>query len=249
MQALGPMNVEGWQARLLGVAGWLPEDLSSYSKAGRFYLRNLWDHWWRERAALDPYQLPPSSWHLGGLRPANHTIRRLVLLAHWLAAGNVASRLEMWLQTDCPKARLVSSLTELLNVAVPEFWKHHWTLRSPRQDRPCRLLGEARVTDLAVNVILPWLYARAESGRQTVLLQRIQARYFQWPAAQDNAVLKLARERLFGVAWRLKGAAQQQGVLQILRDFCDHAPATCEDCSFPDLVQSWPRERGEIPDS
>ena len=131
MQALGPVNVEGWQARLLGVAGWLPEDLSSYSKAGRFYLRNLWDHWWRERAALDPYQLPPSSWHLGGLRPANHTIRRLVLLAHWLAAGNVASRLEMWLQTDCPKAWLVSSLTELLNVAVPEFWKHHWTLRSP----------------------------------------------------------------------------------------------------------------------
>ena len=77
----------------------------------------------------------------------------------------------------------------------------------------------------------------------------MEARFQQWPSAQDNAVLKLARQRLFGEPRRLQGAAQQQGVLQIVRDFCDHAPSTCEDCSFPDLVQSWPDQRDGKPNS
>jgi hypothetical protein len=30
--------------------------------------------------------------------------------------------------------------------------------------------------------------------------------------------------------------AAQQGLLQILRDFCDHSNALCEHCQFPELV-------------
>ena len=35
----------------------------------------------------------------------------------------------------------------------------------------------------------------------------------------------------------LKGAAQQQGLMQIVRDFCEHSNAICADCRFPELVQ------------
>ena len=73
------------------------------------------------------------------------------------------------------------------------------------------------------------------------LRQRVEQRYFAWPEAEDNARLKLARERLLGgrspKAWR--GAAAQQGLLQILGDFCDHTNALCDDCRFPQLVRDW----------
>ena len=42
---------------------------------------------------------------------------------------------------------------------------------------------------------------------------------------------------LFGNSRRLATAASQQGLIQITRDYCDHAPATCEDYHFPDLVR------------
>ena len=93
------------------------------------------------------------------------------------------------------------------------------------------------MTDLVINVILPWFHARADAGKNHELKKRIAARYCNWPPAQDNSILKLARQRLFGAPHCLVTAAAQQGLIQITRDYCDHAPATCDDCQFPDLVR------------
>jgi hypothetical protein len=106
------------------------------------------------------------------------------------------------------------------------------------------LLGEARVTDLAVNVVLPWLWIRGASARapgNEQLQAEVERRFFAWPAAEDNSVLKLARQRLLGTsnARAVQGAAQQQGLMQIVRDFCEHSNAVCADCRFPDLVRGW----------
>ena len=59
-------------------------------------------------------------------------------------------------------------------------------------------------------------------GKNEALQERIQSRYLAWPAAEDNSILKLARNRLLGGAAprEIKGAAAQQGLLQIVRDFC-----------------------------
>jgi len=77
-------------------------------------------------------------WRFAGLRPANHPIRRLALLAHWLARDDLPARLEQWLQIDCPKTKLAPTLNETLAVQPESFWKHHWTFRSPRQPKPSR---------------------------------------------------------------------------------------------------------------
>ena len=71
----------------------------------------------------------------------------------------------------------------------------------------------------------------------------IERRYFVWPAAEDNAVLRLARQRLLSHSsprW-FRFAAQQQGLLQIVRDYCDRSNAICAACGFPELVREWQR--------
>src|SRR5262249_23391282 len=99
----------------------------------------------------------------------------------------------------------------------------------------------ARVTDLAVNVILPWLWTRAAEGENDSIRQAIEHRYAAWPAAEDNSLLKLARQRLLGVSrsGALRSASGQQGLIQILRDFCEHSNAVCAGCRFPELVRDW----------
>ena len=93
----------------------------------------------------------------------------------------------------------------------------------------------------AVNVVLPWLWVRAVEGRNESLRREIERRYFAWPAAEDNSVLKLARQRLLGGGASLvaKTAAMQQGLLQVVRDFCGHSNAVCAGCRFPELVKAW----------
>lgn len=253
MQRIGELRLEliagaersplALQARLLGVAGLLPDELPRSRTAANAYLRRVWDLWWRERDRFADVALPRSLWRFNGLRPANHPQRRLALTAHWLSTAGLVGKLEeLMLETSASSAtaRLVS-LLKVLQESDDDFWTRHWTLRSRFLEKPQPLLGEKRVTDLAINVILPWFWARANEGGNQQLRIEMEQTYLNWPAAEDNATLKLARQRLLGGAGRgmPKTAAAQQGLLQVLRDFCDHSNAVCERCSFPDLVRAW----------
>lgn len=230
-----------FQARLFGISGLLPAELTRAQATTDNYLRRVWDQWWREREQFADGILPRELWRFNNLRPANHPQRRIALAAHWLAGGDLPARLEKWFTESIPDAALAASLLQTLQVQRDEFWSWHWTFRSARLTRPQPMLGAARVTDLAVNVILPWFWMRAVEGKNEALQRVAEHRYLNWPAAEDNSVLKLARQRLLGgvKASALEGAAAQQGLLQILRDFCEHSNALCENCAFPELVKSF----------
>lgn len=229
------------QARLLGLSGLLPSELTRVRGTADACVRGLWDRWWRERDGFSDCVVPRAAWRFSNLRPANHPQRRLALVAHWLGQGNLPDRLDRWLLGAEKPATATGDLLTLLQPGGDDFWRWHWTLRSARLARPQPLLGEPRVTDLAVNVILPWLWMRAVEGGQEPLKRRVEALYFGWPAAEDNARLKQARARLLGGAARRfpRGAAAQQGLLQILGDFCDNSNSVCDQCRFPQLVRDW----------
>jgi len=230
------------QARLLGISGLLPNELTRSQKGADTFLRRAWDVWWRERDAFADCTLPKTVWKFHGLRPANHPQRRLALASHWLASGDLISKIEDWITRDISAENLLGSLHEIFAVGRDEFWSWHWTFNSARMARPQPLLGAARVTDLAVNVVLPWLWVRAKEGCSEKILREVERRFLAWPAAEDNSVLKLARQRLLGnsAAKIFRAAAMQQGLMQIVRDFCEHSNAVCADCRFPDLVRGWP---------
>jgi hypothetical protein len=261
----GAKSTFEFQARLLGVSGLLPYELTRAQKSSDTYLRRAWDFWWRERDEFENCILPRAAWKFHGLRPANHPQRRLALASHWLADGNFISKIENWSAMNFSNGRagsplpadgahgvtrptnhkMLESLHEILQVEKDEFWSWHWTFKSARMKKPQPLLGDARVTDLAVNVILPWLWIRAKEGGNEKIRREVEERFFAWPAAEDNSILKLARQRLLGTASArvLKTAAAQQGLMQIVRDFCEHSNAVCDDCRFPELVRGWKIER------
>lgn len=239
-KADSPMQI---QSRLLGLSGLLPAELSHNQSAADDYLRKIWNGWWRERDEFADCTLPRSLWRFHGLRPANHPQRRLALAAHWAHDPKLVEKIEFWCKTPPTNGVLLDSLAKIFAVASDDFWSWHWTFRSTRLAKPQPLLGAKRVTDLAVNVVLPWLLARAKAGRNQKLGNEITRRYEAWPAAEDNSLLRLARQRLLGRAIAgssgLNTAAAQQGLLQIVRDFCDHSNALCDGCEFPKLVQNW----------
>jgi len=242
--ARGVDSVLGLQARLFGASGLLPLEWARVPAGGDGYWRRVWDRWWRERDEFSDCILPRSAWKFRGLRPANHPQRRLALAAHWLADGGLIQRLERWCAADLPDAMSPGLLRKIFEVARDEFWSWHWTSRSARLSKPQPLLGNARLTDLAVNVILPWLWTRAAEGGNKKFQRVIEQRYLAWPPAQDNSLLRLTRQRLLGPGrdHLCCGAAAQQGLMQIARDFCGHSNAVCEGCRFPELAGAWRRQ-------
>jgi Protein of unknown function (DUF2851) len=236
------------QARLFGISGLLPADLTRAETGADGYVRRIWDHWWREREEFADCAVPRKVWRLHGLRPANHPQRRLALAARWLAAGDLPARIERWCARDVESDRADDRLQKVLAVPSDDFWDWHWTFRSTRLAKRQSLLGGTRVTDLAVNVILPWLWIRAVEGKNETIQRALETRFESWPAADDNSVLRLARQRLFGgpARRRLKTAAEQQGVIQIVRDFCDQSNALCTHCKFPELVSEFAAQESGV---
>ncbi|HAM71000.1 MAG TPA: hypothetical protein DCM86_05095 [Verrucomicrobiales bacterium] len=233
----------GLLGRLLGVAGLLPVALPATPGVEREYGAAVWEEWLGSGRRWEEWRLPRALWRLHNLRPANRPERRLALAAHWVHEGLVPTRLRAWGEADLRAPRgcssLVTTLREALRVPEDEFWSGHWTLRARAPGGRHPMLGLARLTDIAVNVVLPWLWAQAgELGRE-----ELERRYFLWPRAQDNAVLRLARDRLLGgVAPRTRRAvraADQQGLMQIVSDFCEHSDSLCRHCPFPRLVADY----------
>ena len=92
----GAKSSFAFQARLLGVSGLLPAELTRSQKSSDTYLRRVWDCWWRERDEFADCTLPRAVWKFHGLRPANHPQRRLALAAHWLAYKHFISKIQKW---------------------------------------------------------------------------------------------------------------------------------------------------------
>ena len=236
-----PTDALSLQARLFGISGLLPTEVKRPASGTDTYLRQVWDLWWRERAEFSEFILPRAVWHLSGIRPANHPQRRLALAAAWSLQASLPAKIQSWCTQEVQENRLNNSLLEKLQIAEDGFWSNHWTLRSAPLPQAQPLLGATRVTDLAMNVVLPWLWARALEGRSKAIQERLEQRYFTWPPAQDNSLLRLARQRLLGASnpKLLPGAAAQQGLIQLVRDFCDHSNAVCEACKLPELVRTF----------
>ncbi|HIG29493.1 MAG TPA: DUF2851 family protein [Verrucomicrobiales bacterium] len=229
------------QAILFGVSGLLSDDADSRVQGTSDYRKRLWNVWWRHRNSLEKFLMPAQVWRFHSLRPPNHPLRRLALAAHWLADPDFEKKLQEWITEELPQKQCVSSLLKILQITAEEdpFWAIHWSFGECGPEHPQPLLGQARLTDLAINILLPWFWIRADKGRQKELIHRIEQRYFSWPRAQDNVVLKLARTRLLGKQEdsSIKKAYQQQALMQIVRDFCEESNAICSDCPFPDLVK------------
>src|SRR6185295_8822151 len=172
-----------FQARLLGLSGLLPNDVTRRQRTADSYLRKAWDHWWRERDAFSDCALPKSLWRLNGLRPANHPQRRLALAAHWSNDASLFKRIEKWFAGPPSDKALEVSLLETIRPGTDPFWSRHWTLRSAPMPKAQPLVGVTRVTDLAVNVILPWFWVRAREGENARLQGEAERRYFDWSAA------------------------------------------------------------------
>lgn len=211
------------EALLFGMAGFL-EKPEPPSGTARQEVAALWSKWWKLRASRTHAILPRSTWKLGGVRPANHPLRRLAALAA-IARGwkNVRAALE----SGDP-----GHLQKTLGSLQHPFWSFHTSWASPRRTSPLALLGPDRVREIYANVALPLALSRGK-----------ELPWHDLSAGPANATLNIVSARLFGGTLPrglLKRLFVHQGLLQIYADFCLPDHGECARCRFPSLVADLP---------
>jgi Protein of unknown function (DUF2851) len=214
----------GAEALLFGASGFLEAKIYEHAADDtREYLRGLWATWWKHRTEFTGVTHPP--WILIGSRPLNHPQRRIGALAmlakHWRT-------IKASLETG-PK-----SLERTLRGLTHAYWDHHYTLTSPRSERPLAILGDTRISEVMANVAFPFWSLRRDDWWTS---------YASLPAALDNSKSRRAALRLLGprpdVASFTRFLCQQQALIQIYEDFCLEDHTDCAHCVFPEQLGRW----------
>ncbi len=222
------------EAMLFGAAGFMRAENYDHTTdpATLRYLRELWNHWWKMRAEVEPESASRGiRWALSGARPMNHPQRRIgalaALLKEWRSLAHLWNHPDEQMETDW--CRYCAELTH-------HYWSHHYTLTSRPAAAPMRLIGPDRARDILGNVLLPWAVGSEPS---------LWSAYCRTSAVGSNQKLRRARLRLFGddPDDRFSGFSsryfQQQALLQIFDDFCLADASECRDCPFPEQLEQW----------
>ncbi|MBI4311862.1 MAG: hypothetical protein HY681_08775 [Chloroflexi bacterium] len=141
-----------------------------------------------------------STWRLGGIRPQNHPKRRIAgaaMLFARAAQDSLAGAFEGRLR-EGNGASLFASLEASRDGAA--------------------LIGRDRALDMGVNVVLPFLHARALLGGDEALAEAGLRLYRSAPKLADNELLREAAYLLGLPQGRLgRTACQQQGALHLYK--------------------------------
>jgi hypothetical protein len=193
------------EAALLGTAGFLTGEGTADPYLGAL------QEWWRAQPTGEAPYLP---WELTG-RPENHPVRRLAgaarLVVRYVDGGLLAGLL-------AAERAGPSALAGALQVPGDGFWHDHYGLRSGPARLPAGLIGPGRAGELAVNIVLPFALAWAETRGDTALAEASVATYRRHPRTSSYGLLRSLSAAL---GTRLTaGARRQQGMLHLFRRYC-----------------------------
>ena len=226
-------------ALLFGTGNLLP---TVAAKSNDAYVRRLWAQWWKLRPEFTGKILPAEAWQLAGIRPVNHPHRRLGAAVTLLRRHeNFAAKAIAAVESGGDPAKLFLQVRD-------EYWSRHFTLGGKVQTKPVELIGAVRAQEIVANIVLPFVAAYAASRQDDRLRAQAKTQYDALRPTGDNSLARLATQQLFGTTKVMRRyvqtARQQQGLLQILQDFCFNDKSVCRQCRFAELVRHWPATTG-----
>lgn len=219
-------------ALLFGSAGMIPDmTMTPVLPQCKEQVLRLWDIWW----SLGMQSDEAIEWCRSGIRPYNSPFRRLAAGIQILETTNY--RPAEWLLSNAANAANPKVFLKSFNVLCEEImpWK---SLRDfSHEIKPAAdLLGKGRLSDLLVNVFLPFLHGISKANGNSAIADLAKTAYMSLPPLQDNRLYKEAIQRFLIPPSRavelVKSACHQQGMLDIYKNFCCALGNNCSLCPF-----------------
>jgi len=150
---------------------------------------------------------PRPAWRLARMRPPNLPQRRIALLAALLADGFPAGRRIYTLDS-------IGEARRMLDVPLPSYWREHY-------DYGCRTavvrtaLGDASVSSVIINAVVPLIYARSRAMGDERAADRAIDLLTALPA-ENNYIVRLFTDA--GIS--APDAFTTQALVQLHNEYC-----------------------------
>lgn len=202
------------EALFLGQAGLLEEESDG---ADDYYPMLQREFRYLQRKFRLPAPMPAEQWRFLRLRPGNFPHVRLAQLAYLYHK-------EQSLFSRIMEAETLEAVKKILAIRTSTYWEEHYNFRktSPRREKR---VGESALRLIAINTVVPFLYAYGRHKADETLCERA-TRFLESLKAEDNHITRLWD----GAGLPVSTAADSQALLQLQKEYCDKRE--CLRCRF-----------------
>lgn len=220
-------------AILWGESGCLPDPAKvELSAEASTIVSDLWNQWWQiRRVHYEPIVFSNRN------RPLNSISRRIAILSGFISSF---SENPLPVMMDVIRLNQIDDAIKIfmskMNLADP-FWQKHTSFLSPELKKHAVLLGNDRIIELLIDVIIPALHAYASVSGEFKLTAKIESLYLAMPKTGSNKTVREVVNRCFpGKEAIFRTAAAQQGLLHIHKTWCEKLACNCKACPIYQLV-------------
>ncbi len=219
---------------LLGLGGWFDDGASCFNRS--IFRRKI--RWKEEWSGLSK-RVDSDGWVRSGVRPHIRPYRR------WVAFGWATRRVlkisENWskwcheellplLKTGDGLSDVKRRLRDAFRLPSVNYWRNHYSLSDDLHASVPAPIGSAWLDQLAVNVVLPYLYyvsiQRNDASVQEQVKEQLQAIS---PSLGNRRTRRLTRQWGFDSGdFKWENGLQQQGAVHLYKKGC--RPGRCEQC-------------------
>ncbi len=209
------------QALLLGAAGLLPSqrglrDLTITNDHRVETLEEYWSGYDRGHA------MPADSWRLVKVRPNNFPVRRIASISYMILRHCEKGLLEeiIKLISKMKIDQACFALEVAMVVMASGYWKTHYDFGCYSRHIAPALIGNSRAAAIAVNVILPFIYAWSRLNAKPELAAKSLAIFTTYPKMGTNAIERHMSKQLGRSGVPINSAQRQQGLIHIYKALC-----------------------------
>lgn len=184
------------------------------------------------------------------IRPLNHPIRRLAVMAKLFSDRSIPflyqKMLAFWEQRWRKKTfryrlgEFLQQCREMLPSYEDPYWNSHYIFEKESKNEHIPMIGEGLKNEILVNTFFPLLWDHIQKKKGNFAEARAFFHMYHFIPASNTGKTRYLTHRFFGDSAKgevFDTAFMEQGAYQLHKDFCLHFEASCEGCPFVERYQ------------
>ncbi len=218
------------QALLLGTAGLLPSQRQQVQPNEEREVQELEQIWQSMDSSIET--MKESDWNLSHVYPNNSPVRRIIAQSYLLERYD-RGELSAWILhmvRDTPPSGEHRLLEHSLTVDSDAYWRDHFDFGVRSRTKIAALLGHSKAGEIAVNVLLPFVFSWGQLADEEELSDHVIDIYRSYPRLAENCLTQHMKKQLGLEESFDLTACRQQGLIRVFRDYCREG--RCSECPF-----------------
>ncbi len=202
------------------------------------YINEIKAKWHGLEDKLKIEKLARSDWNFFGQRPQNFPTIRIAygsqVIKNILAGDLFKNIVKEFSDKEFKVNKAFGNLHDLFEPVKDEYWRTHYDLG--KSSKAVNILaGKQRITDIVINVLLPFLNVYSEIFDKPLIAANVYKLYSEVKISTDNKVIRVLNEQLLkDRKFKINTPANEQASIQLYNFYCTREK--CDKCEIGKYV-------------